>query len=215
MSAALDRRLAGIVRLLHENFGLSPNQVSIGGLVVGVAAAAAVAAGRITAGMAIMAAAQVIDALDGGIARQYGLQSARGARLETLCDRLSEATMFAALVLAGEVRAELAALAYTAILLVTVLEPRSHFDPGFKRFMLYFGWLAQLAFSVRGFELSMHVIFLANLTAFAVGTVLVDYRLQQETDLQEIRRLAVLRQAGLPLPPEEPPTILSRVASWF
>ncbi|HXX63318.1 MAG TPA: CDP-alcohol phosphatidyltransferase family protein [Bacteroidota bacterium] len=214
MRAALDRRLRGIVRVLHEQLGLSPNQVSLLGLLVGFAAAGAVASGRIPAGLALMALAQIVDALDGAMARQYMLQSARGAQLETLCDRLSEAAMFAALVVAGEVHLELALLAMTAILLVTLLEPRSHFDPGFKRFMLYFGWLAQILFSVRGFELAMHVIFLANLTAFAVGTVIVDYRLQKEVDAQDMERRALLQKSGGTLR-QESPTFLSRVASWF
>ena len=214
MRAALDRRFRGVVRLLHEQLGLSPNQVSLLGLLVGFAAAGAVATGSIAAGLVLMALAQIVDALDGAMARQYMLQSARGVQLETLCDRLSEALMFAALVVAGEVHMELALLAMTAILLVTILEPRSHFDPGFKRFMLYFGWLVQVLFSVRGFELAMQVIFLANLTAFAVGTVIVDYRLQKEVDAQDIQRRALLQKSGV-APPEEPPTFLSKLASWF
>jgi len=123
--------------------------------------------------------------------------------------------MFAALVAAGEVSVKMAALAFVAILLVTVLEPKSKFDPGFKRFMLYFGWLAGVLFPVRGFELAMHVIFLANLTVFAVGTVMVEYRLQKALDLEAIARREALVVAGAPLPPDDPPTILSKLFSWF
>ena len=215
MRAAIDRVLMPVIRFLHDTLGLSPDQVSFAGLLVGLAAAGTVAAGRIAGGLLLMAIAQVMDALDGGIARRYNIQSPHGARMETICDRISELAMFLALTIAGEVTAGMAALAFAAILLVSAIEPRSHFDPGFKRFTLYFGWVAQMVFPCRGFQLAMHVIFLANLSAFAIGTVLLDYRLQKETDAEEIRHRAQLRATGVPLPPEDRPTILSRIASWF
>jgi len=215
MAKLTDKPFDRVIALLHERAGLSPNKVSVIGLVIGLIAAVVVAGGFIVAGLLLMALAQIVDALDGGIARKYHLESARGALVEAVFDRISELAMFAALVAAGEVSAKMAALAFAAILLVTFLEPKSKFDPGFKRFMLYFGWLAGMLFPVRGFELAMQVIFLANLTVFAVGTVMVEYRLQKALDLEAIARRDALVATGAPLPPDDPPTILSKLFSWF
>ena len=215
MSRTTDKPFDGLIRFLHERLGLSPNQVSVIGLGFGLAAAGLVSRGVVVGGLVTMAIAQIIDALDGGIARRYHLDSRKGAQVEAAFDRLSELAMFAALVVAGEVTVRLAALAFVAILLVTILEPISKFDPGFKRFMLYFGWLAGVLFDVRGFELAMEVIFLANLAAFAVGTVLVEYRLQRSIDGEAIARRNALIASGAPLPTDDPPTILSKLFSWL
>jgi hypothetical protein len=107
----------------------------------------------------------------------------------------------------------MAVLAFVAILLVTVLEPISKFDPGFKRFMIYFGYLASVLFAVDGFQIAMHVIFLANLTGFVVGTILVDYRFQAEVDRQAILRREREFAAGVPRPPDDPPSFLSKLFS--
>lgn len=215
MEKMTDRLFDRAIRFNHETLGLSPNQISVIGLLLGICAAAVVAAGNTGAGLGIMALAQIVDAFDGGVARRYHLESEAGRRFETVCDRLSELVMFGALVYAGEATLRMAVLAFVAILLVTLIEPQSRFDPGFKRFMLYFGWLAGLLFSVRGFELAMNVIFLANLTVFAVGTVIVEYRLQKHLDEEAIAEREARRAAGEPLPPDDPPTILSKLFSWY
>jgi phosphatidylglycerophosphate synthase len=210
-----DKIFTWLIRLFHEVFGLSPNQVSILSLIAGIVAAAVTALGFVFDGLLLMALSQVIDALDGGIARQYNLQSAAGAKLELYFDRTCEAAMFAALVGIGKTDVLTTVLAFVAIILVTLVEPYSHFDPGFKRFMLYFGWLLEQLFRVRGFEIAMTVIFFANLTVFAVGTIMAEYRLQREVDAHAIAERAAMAAAGLPLPPDDPPSLISRIASWF
>ena len=92
-------------------------------------------------------------------------------------------------------------------------EPVTKFDPGFKRFILYFGYGAGLLWPIRGFEVALHVIFWANLAAFAVGTILADYRFQKEIDTQAIRRREAERQRGMALLPYDPPSFLSRLFS--
>jgi len=215
MKGFSDRLLNPLIVLAHERLGLSPNQVSTAGFVVGLVAAACVAFGQVTLGLAVMALSQIIDGVDGGIARRYNLRSSQGALLETIYDRLNEITMFLALAAAGEASLRMALLAFTAILLLTAVERTSRFDPGAKRFMLYFGWLAERLAPVRGFELALHVVFLVNLSAAAVGMVIAEYRLQKESDTQAIRDRERQRELGLPLPPGDPPSILSRLFSWL
>jgi phosphatidylglycerophosphate synthase len=210
-----DRILGPLIHFTHERIGLSPNQVSFGGFIIGLLAAAVVALGHVLAGLLLMALSQIIDGVDGGIARRYNLRTRKGVYLEAVYDRLNELTMFLALAYTGMVSFTMALLAFLAIILVTIVEPTSKFDPGAKRFMLYFGWLAEVAFGIRGFELSLHVVFFVNLTAVAVGTVIVDYRLQKEVDARAIAEREHHRALGLPLPPEDPPSILSKLFSWL
>jgi phosphatidylglycerophosphate synthase len=215
MKSLSDKILGPLIRFAHETLGLSPDQVSVIGFLIGMVAAGLVATGNVVAGLIVMALSQIIDGVDGGVARQYGLQSPRGAILETVFDRGNEIAMFIALAYIGEVTYFMVALAFVAILLVTLVEPKSKFDPGAKRFILYFGWLAKTMFSIRGFELAMNVIFFANLAAFAVGTILADYRMQREIDTQAMELREKLRAAGMPLPADDPPSLLSRAFSWF
>jgi len=210
-----DRILGPLIHFAHERIGLSPNQVSTGGFIIGLLAAALVALGHVLAGLLLMALSQIIDGVDGGIARRYNLRTSKGAYLEAVYDRLNELTMFLALAYIGKASFTMALLAFLAIMLVTIVEPKSKFDPGAKRFMLYFGWLAEVAFGIRGFELSLHVVFFVNLTAVAVGTVIADYRLQKEVDARAIAERKQHRALGLPLPPEDPPSILSKLFSWL
>ena len=213
MASRSDGILSIPIRIVHETLGLSPNQVSTIGFVVGLAAAIVVAMGFLVPGLILLAISQVIDGLDGGVARRYNLQSEKGQMFEVVYDRLNELSIFLALASIGEVTYFMAVLAFVAILLVTITEPLSKFDPGFKRFMIYFGYLATVLFHVRGFQIAMHVIFFANLTAFVVGTIMVDYRFQREIDTQAIIRRERERAMGIPQPPDDPPSFLSKLFS--
>ena len=201
------------IRFVHEALGLSPNQISTIGFIVGMFAAALVVAGFLLSGLVALAVSQIIDGLDGGVARRYNLQSERGQMLEVVFDRLNELAMFLALAYAGDVSYLMAILAFVAILLVTIVEPMSKFDPGFKRFMIYFGYLVTILFHISGFEIAMHVIFFANLIGFVLGTIVVDYRLQKEIDTQVIIRREADLVMGIPHPPDDPPSFLSKLFS--
>ncbi|HLX11909.1 MAG TPA: CDP-alcohol phosphatidyltransferase family protein, partial [Bacteroidota bacterium] len=211
MPTPSDKILGGLIRVAHEKLGLTPNQISTIGFAIGLVSAGVFAAGHILPGLLVMALCQVVDGVDGGVARVYNLGTEQGKRLDTLYDRLNELAIFLALAYAGQVTWLIAILAFVAILLVTAVEPLSKFDPGFKRFMLYFGYLLSILFSIRGFQIALNVVFFANLTAFAVGTIMVDYRLQAKIDDQEIIRRERELAMGLPPPPQDPPSLLSRI----
>jgi len=57
---------------------------------------------------------------------------------------------------------------------------------------------------VAGFQIALAVIFFANLSAFAAGTIIADYRLQTEIDRQALIRRENERALGLPPRPRIP-----------
>jgi phosphatidylglycerophosphate synthase len=154
---------------------MSPAHVTWAAFGASAAAGVVLGAGRLGWGLALMALGQVLDGIDGGIARAYGVASAAGRRLDTQLDRASEAVIFAGLGWAGLVPWRLVLLALVAILLMTSIADRSKVDPGVKRFALYFGtWLP--------YPLIFSAIFLVNLAGYVIGLLVIDCRFQRTMD---------------------------------
>src|SRR5258708_29977335 len=143
LGKGLDRVIRRVRRLCHVTLGLSPAQVTWAAFAASVAAGVAVATGRPgwAGGLGLMALGQVLDGIDGGIAREYGLASEAGRRLDTLVDRLSEAAIFAGFAWGGFVPWKFVLIGLAAILFMTSIAHRSKLHPRRQRFALYFGTL--------------------------------------------------------------------------
>lgn len=82
-----------------DALGVSPNALTVLGLVLNVGAAAIVATGELVYGAIAFLVASAFDMLDGSLARRRGTASKLGAFLDSTFDRLSETAMFVALLI--------------------------------------------------------------------------------------------------------------------
>ena len=85
--------LAPVVRLaiaLH----LTPNTITVIGLLITLAAAVLVASGQLLLGAAVLTAGSLLDAVDGALARATGGGTAFGSFLDSTLDRAGEAILY-------------------------------------------------------------------------------------------------------------------------
>ncbi|HWM20304.1 MAG TPA: CDP-alcohol phosphatidyltransferase family protein [Ilumatobacteraceae bacterium] len=73
--------------------GLTPDHLTIVGLVVGAGAAFAIGAGELLIGLVLVILAALPDLLDGALARASGASSQRGAFFDSTVDRLTDALL--------------------------------------------------------------------------------------------------------------------------
>jgi CDP-diacylglycerol--glycerol-3-phosphate 3-phosphatidyltransferase len=71
--------------------GVSPNQLTVSGMVIALGAGLAVANGAMILGLVLFVASALPDLLDGAVARAGGTDSRRGAFLDSVADRCSDA----------------------------------------------------------------------------------------------------------------------------
>ena len=88
----VDRAVRPIGRALRRT-GLSPDHLTIVGLVVGALAAVAVATGRLILGLVLVIAAALPDLFDGALAKASGTSSQRGAFFDSTVDRITDAML--------------------------------------------------------------------------------------------------------------------------
>src|SRR2546422_20887 len=94
LGRALDRAIRPLLRLLHLGLGITPAQITWAAFGASAAAAATIATGHLVPGLALLALGQVLDGLDGGIARELRRAAAAGRRLATRLGRASAAAVF-------------------------------------------------------------------------------------------------------------------------
>ena len=84
---------------LLERVGLSPNKVTVIGLLLSGATAYLLGVGQFVGGGLLLILASAVDMADGALARLQGRVTATGALLDSTADRISEAVIFLGLLL--------------------------------------------------------------------------------------------------------------------
>lgn len=109
-----------LARGLHGR-GVSPLQVTLWAMVLGVSAAACLVAGWTAAFLALLWLSGLLDAVDGTLARLSGTAGRAGALFDIVCDRAVEGSVLVAFGLrCPEARLEIIVLCAAVILSLTV-----------------------------------------------------------------------------------------------
>jgi CDP-diacylglycerol---glycerol-3-phosphate 3-phosphatidyltransferase len=74
--------------------GITPDHLTVLGILMATAAAITIGAGYLRAGLLLVALAGIPDLLDGAVAKASGMASTRGAFFDSVSDRLSDALLF-------------------------------------------------------------------------------------------------------------------------
>lgn len=177
----IEQLLLPILKLLYLKFRLSPNQLSFLSFLIGSLSVFFIILEKLEFAFLFLLLALIFDALDGAVARYFKLESKLGERLELIFDRINEAMLFFAIAYIGLASFKIASLALLAILLMTSLRHQSKFDPGFKRIMLFFGYL----FS--NLQIALEIIFIINLLGFIINLLIIDCQNQIKLDAKNIK----------------------------
>lgn len=97
--------------------GLTPDHLTVVGLVVGVGAAVAIGSGHLLIGMFLVILAAVPDVLDGALAKASEAASQRGAFFDSTVDRVTDALLLGGVAwyLAGHESSHMAVLAFAVM----------------------------------------------------------------------------------------------------
>jgi CDP-diacylglycerol--glycerol-3-phosphate 3-phosphatidyltransferase len=100
---------------------VSPNALTVGGVLVTLIAAWLAAEGRFVSSGLVLGGAALFDLLDGALARATGRTSKFGAILDSSCDRISEAALLVGISLWFAANGDIAALAICDVAMVASL----------------------------------------------------------------------------------------------
>jgi phosphatidylglycerophosphate synthase len=81
--------------------GMTPNMVTMAGLLMSVIAGLLAASGHLYAGIFFFIIGACLDAVDGSFARACGLNTEFGRYFDSICDRLSELAFIAGAIIGG------------------------------------------------------------------------------------------------------------------
>jgi len=114
--APIDKAVKPIGVVLRRT-KLSPDHLTIAGLVLGVGAAFAIGLGYLPLGLLLVVLAAVPDLLDGALAKASGTASQRGAFFDSTVDRITDALLFGGVAwyLASEYSAHMAMLPFALL----------------------------------------------------------------------------------------------------
>lgn len=90
----IDQAVRPIGALLRKT-GLSPDHLTVLGVVISIGAAFAIGSGRLYLGFALVILAAIPDLLDGALAKASNQVSQRGAFFDSVIDRFTDAIIFA------------------------------------------------------------------------------------------------------------------------
>jgi archaetidylinositol phosphate synthase len=121
--------LASEAKMLHR-LGLSPNQVSLLGIVFAVLSAVAYWQWKLDSHLLILApilmlASGLLDALDGALARLYGEATKFGGFFDSLLDRYADAVILCGIILGGLTEVSWGLAALIGSLLVSYVRARA------------------------------------------------------------------------------------------
>lgn len=112
-------------RLLHRfssallAIGVTPNMVTMAGLLISVIAGLLAMSGHLYAGIVVFMIGACLDAVDGSFARACGLCSEFGRYLDSTCDRLSELVFIMCAVIGGVPASAFAVVAGSFLLMAS------------------------------------------------------------------------------------------------
>ena len=91
--APIEKAVRPVGQLLRKT-GMSPDHLTILGIVFAVVAAFAIGAGALRGGLILVILAAVPDMLDGALAKASGTSSQRGAFFDSVVDRVTDSVLF-------------------------------------------------------------------------------------------------------------------------
>jgi CDP-diacylglycerol--glycerol-3-phosphate 3-phosphatidyltransferase len=103
--------------------GLTPDHLTVAGLLIAVGAAVAIGAGALTLGLALVILAALPDLLDGALAKASEASSQRGAFFDSVIDRITDALLFGGVAwyLASEESAHMAMLPFAVMAVSSII----------------------------------------------------------------------------------------------